>query len=86
MEWKSAGAYPVARAALELGREVFWIEDFYGEPPADAMPDGVVFIDTAADSEYPVLTEDMVPARLRRAAAPAPADTLVDSDWRHVHG
>jgi hypothetical protein len=71
VDWKSAGAYPVARAALDLGREVFWIEDFYGEPPTDAMPNGVVFIDTAADTEYPVLTEDMLPARLQSAVVSA---------------
>ena len=64
-------AYSIAQEALESGRRVFWIEDFYGEPPTDAMPDGVVFIDTAAESEYPVLTEDMLPARLRSAVVSA---------------
>jgi hypothetical protein len=61
------------------GREVYWIEDFYGEPPTDAMPEGVVFIDTAADTECPVLTEEMVPARLRGAVG-------AEAGGSRVHG
>ena len=62
--WKPAAAHAIAKAALDTGREVFWIEDFYGILPTNAMPAGVVFIDTAADPDGAVLTEDMLPARL----------------------
>ena len=65
VDWKPAAAHAIAQAALDAGREVFWIEDFYGSLPANAMPDGVVFIDTATDPDGAVLTEDMLPARLR---------------------
>ena len=33
VEWKPAAAHAVAKAALDAGREVFWIEDFYGILP-----------------------------------------------------
>ncbi len=73
VDWKPRAARAIARTALESGREVFWIEDFYGNVPTGAMPDGVVFIDTAADTLGPVLTEDMIPARLRPSEWAAPS-------------
>jgi hypothetical protein len=65
VDWKPGAALPLVRRALVGGREVYWIEDFYRDPPVDLMPEGVVFIDTAAETDRPVLTEGMVPARLR---------------------
>lgn len=62
--WKPAAATPVALEALEAGREVWWIEDFYGAIPYSKMPRGVRFIDTAYMTEFPVLTEDMIPSKL----------------------
>ncbi len=73
VDWKPAAAHAIAQTALDSGREVFWIEDFYGNVPTVAMPDGVVFIDTAADTLGPVLTEGMLPARLRPIVQPAPS-------------
>jgi len=67
VDWKPSAAHAVAKEALDAGREVFWIEDFYGILPTTAMPTGVVFIDTAVDSDGPVLTEDMLPDQLRLA-------------------
>ncbi len=73
VDWKPAAAHAIARTALESGREVFWIEDFYGNVPAAAMPDGVVFIDTAADTLGPVLTEEMLPTQLRASVGSTPS-------------
>jgi hypothetical protein len=71
--WKPAAAHAIAREALDSGREVFWVEDFYGNVPTAAMPDGVAFIDTAADTLGPVLTEEMLPDRFRSTVSPAPS-------------
>ncbi len=71
--WKPAAAHAIAREALDSGREVFWIEDFYGNAPTAAMPGGVVFIDTAADTLSPVLTEGMLPDRFCSTVSPAPS-------------
>lgn len=74
VDWKPAAAAPVAAAALGAGRRVFWIEDFAGHVPRDSMPDGVEYIDTAADGEYVlmpahlplVLTAEPTPSRSSR--------------------
>lgn len=47
VEWKPAAARPLVTAAFETGRRVYWIEDFYGMPPVDELPAGVVYVDTA---------------------------------------
>ncbi len=73
VDWKPTAAHAIAQGALEAGREVFWIEDFYGNVPTAAMPGGVVFIDTAADTLGPVLTEGMLPDRLRRSVQTTPS-------------
>jgi len=63
--WKAAAARPVARRALALGREVYWIEDFCGMlPNPRVMPEGVVYIDTGADGP-PVLRPEHLPEGLR---------------------
>ena len=69
VDWKPSAAYSIAREALDSGRRVFWIEDFYGDIPTAEMPQGVVFIDTATDTQHPVLTDAMLPAELRLAPA-----------------
>lgn len=61
VRWKPAAAYSMAEKALAAGREVVWIEDFYRELPTDYMPSGVQYIDTAATTIKPVLTQEMVP-------------------------
>jgi hypothetical protein len=68
--WKAAAARPMAEAALAVGRRVYWIEDFAGDMPRSEMPDGVVFIDTAAADEF-VLLPDHLPTELAPAALAA---------------
>lgn len=58
--WKAAAAYELAADALDAGRRVIWIEDFYGAPPADEMPEGTEFVDTAATGFDAVLTTEML--------------------------
>lgn len=68
--WKPAAARPLAEAALAAGRPVYWIEDFAGDSPYSEMPDGVTFIDTAADAEF-VLRPEHLPTELKPAALAA---------------
>ena len=63
VDWKAEAAYELAADALRAGRRVYWIEDFYGRPPVDEMPDGVVFVDTTARDDR-VLLPDHLPAGL----------------------
>jgi hypothetical protein len=58
--WKAAAAYDTAEEALKAGRRVIWIEDFYGDPPIQEMPEGTEFIDTANDPANPVLVPEMI--------------------------
>lgn len=67
--WKPAAAYDVATRALDAGRRVIWIEDFYGLPPVAEMPIGTEFIDTAVDRFDAVLTLEMVASLLSVADA-----------------
>ena len=60
VDWKAAAAHDLAEAAINAGRKVLWIEDFYGHLPTDEMPKGVEFVDTAANDEM-VLEVDMLP-------------------------
>lgn len=64
VSWKPAAAYPVALKALEEGREVWWIEDFYKMIPDYQMPIGVKYVDTAVISNNPVLLPMMMPKHL----------------------
>lgn len=64
ISWKAEHAAPIADAALASGREVWWIEDFYGNLPSATMPPSTRFIDTAADTDRPVLLPSMLPSRL----------------------
>jgi len=62
VDWKAAAAFSLAKSALDAGRRVVWIEDFYEDAPIDQMPVGVEFVDTASgDEPLQVLTVDMVP-------------------------
>ena len=67
VDWKSAAARSLVTEALEAGRPVYWIEDFYGQPPVDELPPGVVFIDTAGSTDRPVLKPTHLPDGLRAA-------------------
>lgn len=69
--WKPVVASLYAAAALAGGREVFWIEDFYGAVPTLSSSAGVVFIDTAATNRPCVLICDMLPPALRPPGLPA---------------
>jgi hypothetical protein len=71
--WKPAAAHSIACAALADGREVFWIEDFYGDVPTSEMPAGVVFVDTAEETLGPVLTAEMLPTGLCASAQASPS-------------
>lgn len=65
VEWKAAAARNLVTAALADGRPVFWIEDFYGSPPADALPDGITYVDTTLNEPRCVLVESDLPEELR---------------------
>jgi hypothetical protein len=65
--WKAAAASRLIAEALDQGRPVYWIEDFYGNPPREHVPSGVVFIDTAADTHDPVLRRSQLPGELLAA-------------------
>lgn len=62
VDWKAAAAFSLAQNALDSGRRVVWIEDFYDDAPVHSMPVGVEFVDTASgDEPEQVLTADMIP-------------------------
>ena len=63
VSWKAAAAHDLVDTALKQGRQVVWIEDFYGDPPVAAMPVGTQFVDTAKNHEM-VLQIEMLPAWL----------------------
>jgi hypothetical protein len=50
--------------AVARGRQVYWIEDFYGEYPVDVMPPGTVYVDTAVVPGGAVLTPELLPPEL----------------------
>ncbi len=65
VDWKAAAARPLIDRALAERREVYWIEDFYGEPLVGEVPSAVRFIDTAPDGGADaVLTPEMIPSVL----------------------
>lgn len=64
VDWKPAAAYDLALKGLEEGREVWWIEDFYGFVPTPEMPRGVHYIDTAYHTKHPVLLPMYMPKHL----------------------
>jgi len=57
--WKARAAHPIATEAIREGRRVYWIEDFEGDTPDGAMPDGVTYVDTAAQGEYVLLPQHL---------------------------
>lgn len=61
VDWKAASAHGVASDAIDAGRRVIWIEDFYGEIPESEMPQGVEYVDTATTPGGAVLTPELVP-------------------------
>jgi hypothetical protein len=69
VDWKAGAAYELVTAALGSGRSVYWIEDFYGDPPEGELPPGVVFIDTTLRNPRCVLHEDDLPNELRQRLA-----------------
>lgn len=69
VSWKPAAAYDIAEKALNEGREVWWIEDFYGQIPFSEMPRGTKYIDTEVKQRgwgmwEAVLAPDMIPPHL----------------------
>lgn len=64
VDWKAAAARDLAAQALEAGRRVLWIEDFYGHLPLTEMPEGVEYLDTADNHLGPVLQVEYLPAWL----------------------
>ena len=66
VDWKASAARPLVIEALAEGREVFWIEDFYGDPPTGELPDGVTYVDTTVMAPRGVLTAQDLPRSLRR--------------------
>jgi len=69
VDWKPAAAYEVAQKALNEGRQVCWIEDFWGDEPYDLMPEGVQFVDTAALQWRAVLLPVDLPEWLKNLMA-----------------
>ncbi len=65
VDWKASAARDLVTAALADGRPVHWIEDFYGRPPVDELPSGVVYVDTTTGEFSCVLTEGDLPDELR---------------------
>jgi hypothetical protein len=61
VDWKAAAAYDLADSALQAGRRVLWIEDFYGDPPTKSMPAGTEFADTADNDLGAVLRPHDLP-------------------------
>lgn len=61
VDWKAAAAYSVAEQAIQEGRKVLWIEDFYGHLPTDEMPQGVEFVDTTEGWDGALLLPEMLP-------------------------
>ena len=61
--WKSRCAAPIAEAALAAGRDVYWLEDFEEVLP-EGMPEGVRYLDTAADGFYVLLPHHLPPELL----------------------
>ena len=64
-DWKPRAAYDLVAEAVARGREVYWIEDFYGEYPVDVMPPGIVYVDTAVIPGGAVLTFELLPPELK---------------------
>ena len=73
--WKAAASRDLVTTALHEGRDVYWIEDFYGAPPRGELPEGVVFIDTTKRAPKCVLTPDDLPEHLIAADLPSGLDT-----------
>jgi hypothetical protein len=64
VSWKAAAARPLVENALAEGREVYWIEDFYGDPPVDELPHGMTFVDTTVKPPRGVLRANDLPEGL----------------------
>ncbi len=87
VDWKAKAARPLVIAALEEGREVFWIEDFYGDPPINELPNGVTFVDTTVKGPRGVLSRHDLPRSLRRwlpSWDETPRDTTMPSSDERV--
>ncbi|NDA76337.1 MAG: hypothetical protein EBY07_00685 [Actinobacteria bacterium] len=61
VDWKAGAAHNVAQEALNAGRRVLWIEDFWGQLPTDEMPPGVEYLDTTDGWDGALLMPHMLP-------------------------
>ena len=80
VDWKASAARPLVIEALDAGREVFWIEDFYGDPPREQLPAGVTYIDTTVMAPRGVLTAQDLPRSLVRHLAGWPWPTARETE------
>lgn len=65
VDWKAGASSDLVTTALSHGRDVYWIEDFYGMAPVDQLPEAVVYIDTTVTEPRCVLSRDDLPQALR---------------------
>jgi len=72
VDWKAGAAHDLANQALEAGRRVLWIEDFWGRLPEDEMPLGTEFVDTTEGWDGALLLPDMLPAWVWQLANSSP--------------
>jgi len=72
VDWKAGAAHDLANQALEAGRRVLWIEDFWGSLPEDEMPLGTEFVDTTEGWDGALLLPDMLPAWVWQLANSSP--------------
>lgn len=76
VDWKAAAANDVVAEALEAGRRVLWIEDFWGRLPIDEMPAGTEYVDTTEGWDGALLMPHMVPTWVWQLAGTSPLDPL----------
>jgi hypothetical protein len=76
VDWKAAAAKDLVAEALEAGRRVLWIEDFWGRLPIDEMPAGTEYVDTTDGWDGALLMPHMVPSWVWQLAGTSPLDPL----------
>jgi len=79
VDWKAAAAHEVAAEALNRGRRVLWIEDFYGQLPTQEMPTGTEYVDTTEGWDGALLLPHMLPSWVWQLAGTSPVVT--DSEY-----
>ena len=75
VDWKAGAAHNVAQEALNAGRRVLWIEDFWGQLPTDEMPLGVEYLDTTDGWDGALLMPHMLPNWVWALAGTSPMST-----------